>query len=122
MYNFIRRIQGFHPDKRTLQNLSRRIHKLTEEMGETAEAYLYVTSINNRKNLTWDDLREEAIDAVVVGLDIALTRFPIDSGKTSEEIEQEVIEVIERKLAKWQKQIDDELDATQTEKTLDIDE
>lgn len=122
MYNFIRRIQEFHPDKRTLQNLSRRTLKLCEEAGETAEAYLYVTSVNNRKNITWDDLREEAIDAAVVGLDIALTRLLIDSGKTSEEIEQEVIEVIERKLAKWQKQIDLELDATQHEKTLDIDE
>ncbi len=121
MYNFIHRIYDFNPD-RSVKNISRRLHKLTEETGETAEAYLYVTTVDNRKKLTWDDLREEALDAAIVAMDIALTRLPIDSGKTSKEIEQEVIEVIERKLAKWQKQLDTGQDATQREIDLDFDE
>ena len=121
MYDFIHRIHKINP-ARSRKNLARRVIKLSEETGETAEAYLYVTTENSKKDMTWDDIREEALDTAIVGLDIALTRFPTDKDRSSEEIEQEVIDVIERKLAKWQRQLDSGQDATQREKSIDNDE
>lgn len=116
MYDFIKAIYKANP-QRNQKNLARRVLKLSEEVGETAEAYLYVTTVDNHKGKTWEDLREEALDAAIVGLDIALTAMPIDEGKTSEQIEQEVIEVIMKKLAKWDRQITTGRDATQREKS-----
>ena len=46
-----------------MDNLPRRIIKLSEETGETSEAFLYASIPDNRKNITWNDFREEAIDS-----------------------------------------------------------
>ena len=54
-------------------NLTRRVLKLIEELGEVAEAYLETTSANNRKNKSWADVNEEAADVLIVAIDIALT-------------------------------------------------
>src|SRR3954469_6426855 len=54
-------------------NLKRRSIKLSEELGEVAEAYLNVTSASNGKGMTWDDVREEIADVLIVVLDIAWT-------------------------------------------------
>lgn len=54
-------------------NLGRRIIKLQEELGEHAEAYLNVTSVGNGKGKTWDDVREESADILIVAVDVALT-------------------------------------------------
>lgn len=121
MYDFIKRIHKINP-ARSRQNLGRRVIKLSEETGETSEAYLYATTVDSRKGITWDDIREEALDTAIVALDIAFTRMPTDKHRSSEEIELEVIDVIERKLAKWQRQLDSGQDATQREKTIDNDE
>src|ERR1700722_12797574 len=59
--------------QRSLATLPRRLHKLLEELGEVSEAYLNATSINNGKGKTWADVREEAVDVLIVALDIALT-------------------------------------------------
>lgn len=59
---------------RSSDNLERRLCKLYEELGELSEAYLGVTCPSNLKNKTIDDLREEAIDCMIVALDCALTQ------------------------------------------------
>lgn len=97
---------------RNMDNLPRRVIKLSEETGEASEAFLYASTPNSRKNITWDDFREEAVDTAIVGLDLALTTLPIDEGKTSEQIQQEVIEVFEQKLKKWKLQLSAGTDAT----------
>lgn len=58
---------------RSLANLHRRVGKLLEEIGETNQAYLCVTSASPSKAKTWDDVREEATDVLIVALDILLT-------------------------------------------------
>ena len=87
--------------ERSIQTLIRRIGKLAEECGELWEAYLNVTSRHNGKNKTWDDVREESIDVAIVALDIVATRLPIDEGKTEEEMREELIDMINKKLEKW---------------------
>lgn len=86
---------------RNEQTLIRRIGKLAEEYGELWEAYLNVTSMNNGKNKTWDDVREEAVDVAIVALDIVATRLPTDEGKTEEEIRKEIADMLTKKLEKW---------------------
>ncbi len=62
--------------ERTHTNLDRRCWKLLEDTGEVAEAYLNVSSASNGKGKTWDDVREEIADVLIVTLDIVLTRLP----------------------------------------------
>lgn len=88
--------------ERSTKTLIRRIGKLGEELGELWEAFLNVTSLTNGKNKTWEDVREEAVDLVIVGIDVLATRLPIDEGKSDEEIRAEIMNVIEEKLLKWQ--------------------
>ncbi len=57
-------------------NLVRRLIKILEELGETSEAYLSVSSSANYKGKSWLDVREEAVDTMIVLLDVALTPFP----------------------------------------------
>ena len=117
MYNLIKIIQEANPG-RSVKNISRRLHKLAEELGEVSEAYLYVTTEDPKKDKTWPDFREEAVDVAIVALDLALTKLPIDEDKTPEEIEQEVIAVFEQKLNKWRQQLEKGQDATQREKDV----
>lgn len=100
--------------RRNLQNLHRRITKTGEELGELGEAFLYVTSIENSKNKTWEDVREEAVDIILMGVDIALTPLPGDEEKSPEEIEQDVVNMIVKKLEKWKAQIAAGKDCTLT--------
>ncbi len=58
---------------RSVSNLNRRLLKITEELGETSEAYLSVSSPHNYKNKSWNDFREESIDVLIVLIDVALT-------------------------------------------------
>ena len=87
--------------ERSTGTLIRRIGKLAEEYGELWEAYLNVTSLHNGKEKTWDDVREEGIDVAIVALDIVATRLPTDEGKTEEEMRQEIVEMVNKKLEKW---------------------
>ncbi len=96
MTDIIKLIYEANKGRRSLPNLHRRITKAGEELGELNEAYLYVTSISNSKNKTWEDVREEAVDVILMGVDLALTPLPIDHGKTPEEIEQEVVNMVEK--------------------------
>lgn len=68
-------VRDANPD-RSLANLDRRSLKLLEEMGELGQAFLNITSPANPKLKTWDDVREEIADCLIVALDIAWTRLP----------------------------------------------
>lgn len=70
-------------------NYGRRLIKLQEELGEHAEAYLNVTSAGNGKGKSWDDVREEAADILIVAVDVALTPRP-DTYETIEIVEKEL--------------------------------
>lgn len=59
--------------QRTVANINRRLIKMLEELGEVSEAYLNSTSTNNLKGKTWNDVKEEAVDTLIVAIDIALT-------------------------------------------------
>jgi hypothetical protein len=63
-------------EDRDFNSIERRISKFYEEFGEVNEAYLNVTSALNVKNKTYDDLREEIADCVIVALDVLLTIIP----------------------------------------------
>lgn len=87
--------------ERSTQTLIRRMGKLAEEYGELWEAFLNVTSLNNGKNKTWNDVREEGVDLAIVALDIVATRLPTDAGKTDEEMRAEIVAMVNKKLEKW---------------------
>ena len=93
----------------------RRIGKLAEEYGELWEAYLNVTSAHNGKGKTWDDVREEGIDVAIVALDIVATRLPTDEGKTEEEMRQDIIDMVLKKLNKWKVSNTAKMDAVSEE-------
>ena len=104
LYNVLEAVRVTDPN-RTIDDLDRRIMKLSEETGEANNAFLCVTSDKNSKNKTWDDFREEAVDSAIMGLDLALTELPIDEGKTQEEIVEAVEKMFKLKLEKWSKQL-----------------
>lgn len=84
MENIISMIRDANPERNN-KTLLRRIFKLTEEFGEHAEAYLNVTSKNNGKGKSWDDVREEIADTLIVAVDVALT--PANDGESGEAVE-----------------------------------
>lgn len=89
------------------KNMDRRIMKAGEEYGETVQAFLAVTSKNNKKQKTWADVREELSDFVIVGLDVLLTRFPDEDKRiTDDQIRDRLIAEIQRKLGKWSDKTD----------------
>lgn len=61
-----------NPDRKP-SNIRRRLVKVLEELGETSEACLSVSSPHNYKVKTWEDYREESADTLIVLIDIALT-------------------------------------------------
>ena len=83
--------------------LERRLIKLGEEYGELAQALLSVTSPDNPKCKTWDDVREELSDVVIVALDMLFTIMPDEKG-VSDTMKRYIIESwIQDKLKKWRK-------------------
>ena len=85
---------------RTVDNIDRRSLKLSEEVGEVSQAVLAVTSDTNLKQKTWTDVLEELADVIIVATDIALTQFP-GVQLTEAQRKQQLVEMIEQKLAKW---------------------
>ncbi len=68
-------VANANPDRK-YENLSRRIIKIFEEIGEVSEAFLSSTSDeSNRKNKSHADVQEEAVDVLIVAIDIALTKI-----------------------------------------------
>jgi NTP pyrophosphatase (non-canonical NTP hydrolase) len=75
--------------------------KLAEEYGEFVQAYLSTTSSTNKKGLTWDDVREEICDVVIVAIDILLTKLPNELELPDEQFKKMISKIIEMKLDKW---------------------
>ena len=103
---------------RSMKTMIRRIGKLAEEYGELWEAYLNVTSLHNGKDKTWDDVREEAVDVAIVALDIVATRLPTDAGKNEEQVRQEIVDMVNKKLEKWKKTSTEKKDAVSEEGSI----
>jgi hypothetical protein len=85
--------------ERSKTTLTRRLVKVMEELGEASEAHLNVTSDHNSKNMTVDDVTEELLDMVIVGVDCLLT--PLDGSDPSEQ-EAKIMALLDCKLAKWE--------------------
>lgn len=79
---------------RCATSLDRRVTKLLEEIGEIAQAFLSVTTPDNDKKKTWDDVREEAADVLIVAVDIALT--PLDGAVDQSSLERYVCDNLHR--------------------------
>lgn len=105
--------------KRSTRTLMRRAGKMGEEYGEFWEAFLNVTSLHNGKNKTWEDVREELVDMVIVSIDLVATRLPTDEGKTEEEMREEIITMVNKKLAKWKVSNTAKTDAVSEERSRD---
>jgi len=101
----IQAIMDANPDRES-NNLHRRIIKIMEEVGETSEAYLNVTSAHNGKKKRWADVREELADVVIVAVDCALTPTPDQIGLTRKQVAEEFADEISRKLTKRRKNRD----------------
>ena len=102
MLNEVIRLVQQANKRRNHQNFARRHIKLSEEYGEVSEAYLSVTSPSNAKGKTWDDVREELADCLIVTLDLILTPLPDQENYSPEQIEQGMMEMVRTKLAKWE--------------------
>lgn len=89
--------------QREFRNIWRRLMKLGEEYGEALQAYLAITSDNNYKKLTPEDLREELIDVVIVALDLLCHRLPGEEHLTDEQLNDRIRAVFERKIEKWKR-------------------
>lgn len=98
--------------RRRIDNLERRMLKIIEEVGEATANYLNVTSELNAKGSTWEDLREELLDVIIIAIDCLYTPLPIDERKTREQVEAEMFKEFKRKMAKWEKQIQEGRDVT----------
>lgn len=88
---------------RTMDIFARRLLKLGEEYGEANQAYLSVSSEKNGKNKTWDDVREELVDVLVVDLDLLCHQFPDEDELTFEKRMEVIEKILDRKLKKWAK-------------------
>jgi NTP pyrophosphatase (non-canonical NTP hydrolase) len=110
MDRLIERVLLANP-KRKAKNLDRRIMKLGEEYGETVQAFLAITSKNNLKKKSWDDVREELVDCLILNLDILLTEMPDQKNTSVEDRIGIIYSELDRKLSKWA----DKMDTRQTE-------
>ena len=91
---------------RKWETTGRAIIKLFEEGGELSEAYLGATTrTGNYKSKTPQDVREEAVDASILALHIALTRLPGEEHLTDAEIVERVMIVQTTKLKKRAAQV-----------------
>jgi NTP pyrophosphatase (non-canonical NTP hydrolase) len=91
---------------RNMGNYGRRIMKLGEEYGEVCQAYLSVTNPLSNKNMSWADVREEICDAVIVAVDLMLTKLPDELDLTDEQFQGRILDMINSKLAKWQRGVE----------------
>lgn len=113
--DIIERIQEINP-RRSMPNMGRRIQKLFEEGGELSEAHLEVTSEENYKEKTIDDILEEAVDAMIVAIDIGLTKPDALKHLTDLQMRVRFREMFEKKMAKWSKKLKAKQDSTLSEK------
>ena len=101
--DIIDKIRAANPG-RSHKNIDRRCLKLCEEVGETSQAVLAVTSEDNHKEMTWADVREELTHTIILGFDMLLTPMPDQEEMTDEERMVIIKDEFDRKLAKWARQ------------------
>jgi len=89
--------------KRTMETFGRRLLKLGEEFGEACQAYLSVSSDNNSKNKSWEDVREELSDTIIVAMDLYCHTFPDEKDVSLDTKMEQLHSDIDRKLKKWAK-------------------
>lgn len=102
MPDIIEKVHGANRDRR-MEIFARRMLKLGEEYGEASQAYLSVSSEKNGKNKTWDDVREELVDVLVVTLDLLCHQFPDEDEAAVEDKMKFINKELDRKLKKWAK-------------------
>jgi len=85
--------------KRDDKDLTRRLLKGLEELGEAAQAYLSMTSTHNSKNKHWPDFKEEIVDVWIIMTNILLSRR--NDKRKFEHEELFVANLINTKLDKW---------------------
>ncbi len=104
-FNLIKEIQKTGDEFRSSDNLHRKMMKTMEEVGELSEALMGVTSKTNYKNKTWEDVLEESVDVVLMGLDIALTIPPRECSldEDNEALRRKKVEdMFRKKLKAWE--------------------
>ena len=111
MQKQLKKILKVNP-KRSIENFGRRCFKLFEEASEVTTAFLSVTSFGNGKGNSWDDVREETVDTLIMALDILYTRLPGEEKLTEEEFAAKVEKIIDQKVKKWARQIKEGRDIT----------
>lgn len=89
--------------KRDMTIFARRLLKLGEEYGEANQAYLSVSSENNSKDKSWEDVREELADTIIVAMDLYCHAMPDEENVTLESKMAQLHSDIDRKLKKWHK-------------------
>lgn len=89
--------------KRTMDIFARRLLKLGEEYGEANQAYLSVSSENNSKNKSWEDVREELADCIIVAMDLYCHQMPDETDESYTAKVASLHKDIDRKLKKWHK-------------------
>lgn len=100
--DIIKKVWGANRNRK-METFGRRLLKLGEEYGEANQAYLSVSSENNSKNKSWEDVREELADCIIVALDLYCHQMP-DEEETDQEIKVAQLHAdIDRKLKKWHK-------------------
>jgi len=104
MSKLFKKVQTANPT-RSFNNFARRLGKIVEELGETWEAYLNITSSHNGKGKSTEDLREELTDTLIVVLDCLLTPLPGEENKTPKELEKLTMKILDEKLDKWKRNV-----------------
>ena len=102
--DLIKKVRDTNRD-RDMAIFARRLLKLGEEYGEASQAYLSVSSESNGKNKTWDDVREELVDVLVVTLDLLCHDFPDEDETDVSAKEARVLDIMDKKLDKWKKKM-----------------
>jgi NTP pyrophosphatase (non-canonical NTP hydrolase) len=102
MKDIISKVHAANRDRR-MEIFARRMLKLGEEYGEASQAYLSVSSEKNGKNKTWEDVREELVDVLVVTVDLLCHEFPDEKDTSLESKLASIHHELNRKLKKWAK-------------------
>ncbi len=93
MWDQVERLYSYHGDV----PVEARLLKLTEEVGEVAEAYIGIQGINKRKGIcrTEDDLLDELADVIVTAA-VAMSGVTGDAERARRHFERRITMVTER--------------------------
>lgn len=93
MWDQVERLYGYHGDV----PVEARLLKLTEEVGEVAEAYIGIQGLNNRKGTckTPDDLLDELADVIITAA-VAMSGVAGDTDQARRHFERRITAVTTR--------------------------